>query len=122
MKEDSCGIELIARISIEFSYCLGRGYSSERMKVGACLCFPAISDEVVRADIDQYDFPSASLPIRDLLRLEIKPFFIRVGWVVVDQVPQGLVIRRSDARKIGRRHVGFSDVEQQLSIARPLRH
>jgi hypothetical protein len=48
--------------------------------------------------------------------LEKKPFFVRVGWVVVDQAPQGLVIRRSDARKIGRRHVGFSEVEITLEM------
>jgi hypothetical protein len=56
------------------------------------------------------------LPIRDLFRLEKKPFFVRVGWVVVDQAPQGFVIRRSDVRKIGRRHVGFSEVEIALGM------
>jgi hypothetical protein len=46
--------------------------------------------------------------------LEKKPFFVRFGWVVADQAPQGLVIRRVDARKIGRRYVGFSEVEITL--------
>jgi hypothetical protein len=67
---------LLARISIEFSYCLGRGDAPKRVEVGACPCLSTIPDEIVCADINQDDFPSASLPIGNFLRLEITPFFI----------------------------------------------
>jgi hypothetical protein len=111
MNEDSSGGGLIAWTSLKFSNRLGRGDSSERMEVRACRCLLAIADKIVRADIDQDDFPPAPLPVRDLLRLQRKPFFIRVGWVVADHAPQNFVVRRANARKVGRRHVGFSDTE-----------
>jgi hypothetical protein len=102
--------------SLKFSNRLGRGDSSERVEVRACRCLLAIADKIVRADIDQDDFPPTPLPIRDLLRLQIKPFFVRVGWVVANHAPQDFVVRRSNARKVGRRHVGFSDIESKREM------
>jgi hypothetical protein len=111
MNEDSSGVGLNAWPSLKFSNRLGRGDSSERVEVRARRCLLAVADKIVRADINQDDFPPAPLPIRDLLRLQIKPFFVRVGWVVADHAPQDFVVCRSNTRKVGRRHVGFSDIE-----------
>jgi hypothetical protein len=52
VNEDSLGARLAARTSTEFSDCLGRGDTPERMEVGACSSLPAISDEIVRTDIN----------------------------------------------------------------------
>jgi hypothetical protein len=86
------------------------------MEVGACCCLAAIPNEIVCNDVDQDDFPSAPLPIRGLLRLEMKPFFVRVSREVVHQEPQSLVIRWGDTREIGRRHLGLSIEEIGLKL------
>ena len=52
VNEDFLGARLAARTSTEFSDCLGRGDTPERVEVGACSSLPAISDEIIRTDIN----------------------------------------------------------------------
>lgn len=93
-------------VSLEFSYSLGGGDCLEKVDVGACPCLPSVPNEVVRAEINEDDFSSAGFPIRDLLRLELEPFIIGVGWVIVDEISEGIVVRRCDLGKIeGAHHI-----------------
>ena len=84
----------------EFSTSDGCCNSVQNIAVAACPIQPTVLGEVIRAHIDPNDFPSTALPILDLLRLEIEPFIVGCGWVVVDQLPDGLVIRLRDYGKI----------------------
>jgi hypothetical protein len=91
-------------ISLEFSCSLGEGDCLEKVDVVACPCLPSVPNEIVRAKIDKHDFATAPLPVCDLLRLEIEPFIIGVGWVIVDETIEGVVIRLCDLGKIQSRH------------------
>lgn len=68
---DRCDSRAEPPKSIEFSDRFRGGDTPERVKIRACPCISAITQEVGRADVDQDDFPSALLPIHDLFRLEI---------------------------------------------------
>jgi hypothetical protein len=88
-----------ASLSLEFSCSLGEGDSLEQVHVGASPCLPSVAHEIVRAKIDKNDFAATPLPICDLLRLEIQPFIIGVGWVIVDETDEGVVVRRCNVRQ-----------------------
>lgn len=87
-------------VLLQFSYSLEASNSVEKVDVVACPALPSIPNEIVRADIDKNDFASITFPLCDLLRLELEPFIVGVGWVIVDETDDGIVVRRVDPRKI----------------------
>lgn len=84
-------------VSLKLSGSLGKGERREHLDIAACPSLAAVSGDLVYADIDQNGMMAASLPFRDLLRLEIEPFVIGCGGVVVDDAPYGIVLRLRDA-------------------------
>lgn len=91
-------------VSLEFSYSLGEGDCLEKVDVIACPCLPGVPDEIIRATINKNDFPATPLPVCSLLILEIEPFIIGVGRVVVDETVEGIVVRLGDPREIQGSH------------------
>ena len=86
-------------VSLKLAGTLGEGNCLENMNVATCPCLPAVVGDVIYADIDEDNLVPLSLPVRDLLRLEIEPFVVGCGWVIVDDVANGIVVRLRDAGK-----------------------
>jgi hypothetical protein len=111
LSQMAAAIRVIARsatdenaTSLEFSYSLGCGETTERVEVATCPCIPAIPGELVRADIDKDYFAAFRFPICDLLRSELEPFIIGVGRITVNETNEGLVVLRADAGQISGSH------------------
>jgi hypothetical protein len=57
----------------------------------------AIPGELVRVDLNIPTGMPETLEVQFLLHLEIEPFIVGVGKVVVDDAPNGIIVRRVDA-------------------------
>lgn len=91
-------------MAASFSFSLGEGDVLESVKVGTCPCLATVPGELIRADIHEHNITTSPLPFRDLIRLELEPFIIGVGWVKVDYTPEGVVVFRSNIREVLSRH------------------
>jgi hypothetical protein len=69
----------------------------EAVKVAGGIRRVAIPGELVRIDFNVNGLPSATVNLRHILRAEILPLSKGLGYVV-DDCPEGLVIRRDDQR------------------------
>jgi hypothetical protein len=87
-------------ISAHFACPLEVGDSVENFYVAACPRIPAVLGDILYADINEDDFRLVTLPICDLLRLALEPYIVGVGWIEVQQVPEGVVIRLRNAGKV----------------------
>jgi hypothetical protein len=65
----------------------------------------AVPGELVRVNLNMPTGMSLTSDVQLLLNLEIEPFIVGVGKVKVDNTPNGIVVRRVDARKDNNRHI-----------------
>jgi hypothetical protein len=78
------------------------GTIPESYSVCHCPSRVEIPGELVRINWNPKHLPARLLELSDLVRLEIEPFIIGVGNVVVENIPEGgVIVRRQDREEFG---------------------
>lgn len=79
---------------IIFSRSLGTGDGASRLNISLTSYSISIPGELVMAEFRDFDIAFRGPPLRNLVRCEIEPFIIGVGWVTVLDTANGIVLRR----------------------------
>jgi len=82
-------------ISLDFHYFIDENGDIEKMDISASPCRPSIYKEILQAAFDKDKFSASDIPICDLIRMEIEPFIIGVGWITVEETPNGIRLMRT---------------------------